>query len=317
MKRILTAIVVAILLALTAVSLAPPTRASTSAPTWTAGDYWVYNVTGFSFGIGSTGSGTYRLDVLGQQSITLASTTYTTYHLKLNVTVTVTQGSTTTTISLPGDIWLRTSDFAPVKQSLSFSFLTSTITETQTNTPPPGRQWPLTPGATWSANYMVESVSALGSIISTTYSNDTASYSVQADTSVTVPAGTFSATPLKEAAPSGSYNLSYWSSTAGGPVREDTVDAFGSTTTSLQLKSYNYQAGGSVGGLFLGLPLLAWIAIIAVIVIVVAALVFLRMRKPRAPQAMMPPQPGAPPMQPGAQPPSGGEQMPPGPPPQP
>lgn len=317
MKRILTAIVVALLMVVTAVSLAPPTRASTSAPTWTAGDYWVYNVTGFSFGIGTSGSGTWRLDMLGQQSITVGSTSYNTYHLKLNVTITVTQGSTTTTISLPGDIWLRTSDFAPVKQSMSLSFLGSTFSETQTNTPPPGRQWPLTPGATWSASYMVTSVSALGSIISTTYRNDTSAYSVQADTSLTVPAGTFTVTPLKESAPDGSYNLSYWSSTAGGPVREDTVDVFGTTTTSLALKSYNYQSGTAVGGLFLGLPLLAWIAIIAVIVIVVAALVFLRMRKPRAPQAMMPPPAGAPPMQPGAQPPAGGEQMPPGPPPQP
>ncbi len=299
------------LFALTAVSVAPPARASTAAPTWTAGDYWVYNVTGFSFGT-SSGSGTQRMDVVGQESVTVGGTAYTAYHLKVNITVTVTTGSTTTTISVPGDEWLRVSDFAPVKSTMSISLFGLTINDVITNTPPPGLQWPLTNGATWTDSYMMTTRSLLGSITTTTFSNNTAAYTVQPDTNVTVPAGTFAVTPLKEAAPDSSYNLTYWSSVAGAPVREDTVDVFGSTTTSLVLKSYNYQASASASGLFLGLPLLAWIAIIAVIVIVVAAVVFLRMRKPRAPQAMPPPQAGAPPAQPAY----GAEQMPP-PPPQP
>lgn len=309
--KLFVVVVVAVLtLSLAAISFVPTVRASTALPTLSTGDYWTYNLTGFNFGIGQSGSGSYKFNVVGTESVTAGGTSYMAYHEKLNVTVTVTQGSTTTTLSIPGDQWLRTSDLATVKESLSISFLGASITETRTNTPPPMIQWPLTSGAAWNDSYMVTAVSVLGSIISTTFSNATSAYSVGTDASITVPAGTFTATPLKQTAPDGSYNVSYWSATVGAPVKEDTVGAFGATGMSLQLSSYSHAAG--VGGLFLGLPILAWIGIVAVVIVVIAAVVVLRLRKPKMPQGMPPAQP---PMQ--GMPPQGPGQVPPAPPPQP
>src|SRR2546428_4767530 len=138
-----------------------------------------------------------------------------TYHAKINETTTYTSGgTTTTTLTLLGDQWYRTTDFAEAKSSLSFSFGTGSFTETQTNDPPPGLRWPLSEGAGWSSTYNATIVFVAGSLTQITVETLFASYSVQADGSVAGPAGAVNATPL----PPGSGvppNRSSWAAAPG------------------------------------------------------------------------------------------------------
>jgi hypothetical protein len=307
-KMRVLAVALALVSALALLAFVAPARASTALPTWSIGDYWVYNLTGFSPFTGAN-SGTWRMDTVGTDSITIGGTTFSAYHLKDNISVTITSGSTTTTITEYGDSWYRTSDLALAKQTrgLSLGGLVENITTT--NSPPPGYQWPLTAGATWSQNYQIKEVIVLGSMTSTTYLNVTGSVTVQSDTNVTVAAGSFSTTPVEQSG-AGSTNTSYWSATAGNVVESESQSPspYGPTSEVLQLKSFNHQANaGGVSGLFLGLLLWEWIGLILVVVVIVAVAVLLVRRRPGMPQ----------PAPPGTEPPTGPTplgQQPPGPP---
>lgn len=295
---------------LVAVAAAPSVSASTAMPTWSAGDYWVYTLNAGTLIPGFNGAATLRYDVVGPDSLNIGGSSVSVWKTKLNVSVAFSSGSISVTLYFNGNAWFRQSDLAPAEQTFTTSYGGSTISLTVSYDPPQAIQWPLAAPAQWNTTTNVTSSVSGGtpSTIQETFEN-----TVQTDTSLTVPAGTFTVTPVKQETGGGlslEYTIYYWSATAGNYVSQRNYYSSNDTPAgSIDLKSYSYGAG--VGASFLGLPILAWIIIVAVIVVAVAAVVLLRRKKPMPP--MMPP--GTPPMQ--GPPPQEPPQMPPGPPPQP
>src|SRR2546427_541114 len=115
-----------------------------------------------------------------------------------------------------------------------------------------------------------------------------ASYSVQADVSVAVPAGTFTATPVTEV--SGLYqNVTFWSAAAGGWVKVGRFGPYGSEQ-HMDLAAYRHQGSGEAASGSFGLPSFAWILVAVVGVLVAGILVaWKRRRRPQIPQVVPPP----------------------------
>ena len=290
LRRAVFALALAIVVSSVTIAFATTARASTDKPVWTAGDFWRYDVTGPPPVPGYPSiTGSFRIDVVGTEPVTVGATSMETYHAKINETTTYTSGgTTTTTLTLLGDQWYRTTDFAEAKSSLSFSFGTGSFTETQTNDPPPGLRWPLSEGAGWSSTYNATIVFVAGSLTQITVETLFASYSVQADVSVAVPAGTFTATPVTEV--SGLYqNVTFWSAAAGGWVKVGRFGPYGSEQ-HMDLAAYRHQGSGEAASGSFGLPSFAWILVAVVGVLVAGILVaWKRRRRPQIPQVVPPP----------------------------
>jgi len=306
-----------IALAAILVGLAPTARAATSLPVWNSGDYWVYTVTGEGGGAGIPGlggSGTMRIDVVGVETVTVGSTSISAYRARMNLTIDADFMGQTVRMYMPGDQWYRVSDLALAKMSVSSSVFGAPFSMTMTVDPPAEIRWPLTAGTTWSTTSTVTTTMNVFGQIQTTTDTATVQHEVEADQSVTVAAGTFTTSPVKETT-SGltGYSLSYWSATAGNWVSQKSYNSLGVEQGGLELTSYKYQGPGLLNINILGLSLLIWLVLIAFVIIAVVAVVLLRRRRPPAampmpPMGPMPPQ--QPPMEPGAPP-----GMPPSPPP--
>lgn len=309
------ALLVTVAVALSTIMVVPAARASTSVPIWASGDYWVYTTSG-SF-VGPTaltfGTGTVRYDVVGAETITVQGSSILAYHTKVNYTW---EATSSVNATLLGDEWFRVSDLAPAKESISTVILSTTYTITILYIPPPQVQWPLTANATWSATTTFNATSNLPGFPGGSFTG-TIDYAVQADTSLTVAAGTFTVTPVKESTTSStSYAMTYWSANAGNAASRRGYSSGGSQVGSWDLKSYSYTgAGGLLDTVFLGLNILIWVLIFVIVVVVIVAMVVLLRRKRAPPMAPMAPgmPPGYPPQMPPQQPP----QTPPGPPPSP
>ena len=273
-------------------AVAAPTRASTALPKWNAGDYWSYDLTANAAPFGSS-SGSWRMDVVGTESLTIGGSMFNAYHVKDNVSMTVTYGSSTATITVKGDSWYRTSDLAEAKQVVAFNFGGASSTTTTTNIPPPSYQWPLSAGASWSQSYEIKTFLDYGSLTATTFANVTKTVTVEADTSITVPAGTFTVNRVTESG-GGNTTTSSWSEKAGNSVARESTSPSALGPESMKLKSYSYGTGsGTVGGLLLGLDstTLAIMIVVAAAVIAVAA-VGMRRRSRRKQQVPPPPATG-------------------------
>jgi len=274
-----SALVIAIALGL--VAAMPPARADMGKPEWSAGDYWVYSVSGVN--LGASGSGTLRMDVIGRDTANVAGVDYESHRVRLQLNV---SGVTFN----GGDAWYRVSDLALVKESYNVTvnipfFGQVTIITTITFNPPLQIRWPATTDSTWSASSSVTVVTQVlpfgpGSntdIVATTYT-------VLAPSTVTVPAGTFETTPLRGSVTGGGYAMAYWSPQAGNSARQQEFDDNNAQVSSQELTAYKYQ-----GGNFLGLPLLVWLLLLLLIVILVIAVAMKRRRQPMAPMPPAPP----------------------------
>ncbi len=313
MNRLVVAVAIAMVLGLSSVAVVPVAAASTAMPTWAAGDFWVYAMTGTGGGttVPSLGSGsTIRYDVVGPDTTTIGGSSIATYHTRVNYSVKIPTFSQN--LYLNGDEWFRQSDLAPAKLSISTSVLGLTATITATYSPPPDIHWPLTAGASWSVTTTISLVADFFGNTNSSTATESVTQTVLADQNITVTAGTFQTTPVKQTiGASGEYTISYWSSTAGNTASQRSYYSNGTQAGSMDLQSYSYGAGGgfSLSTVVAGLPLYAWIAIIVIVVVVIAAVALLRRKKPAPP--MMPPPgamppgpgPGQPPMQPPMQPP--------------
>src|SRR5256885_9813722 len=126
-------------------ALAMPARANMDRPTWSVGNFWVYNVTSGT-GPGQT-SGTLRLDVAGTESAVVNGTSYSTYHL----TASLVEGI----LTIPADIWFSTDTLAIVKISSAFDVVpgnaSTRVSVSISGNPPQTIQWPLTTDATWTS----------------------------------------------------------------------------------------------------------------------------------------------------------------------
>lgn len=274
-------------------------RAAADLPMWAAGDSWAYNVTSLS-NLGVNGTGTFRLDVVGTESVTVGNASYPCYKAHTEMNQTLAYGSTTTTISSTGHEWHRTSDLAIAEKEETLNLGGVSETVTTTYNPAPSLHWPLVSGESWTAAYQVAVVEVAGSITLRTVMNLTSTFRVQPEIRMHVPAGWFNATALQEEGADQSTNVTYWSASAGNFVRLDSIDFAAGSAMTLEMTSSRYQVAtpGSAG--FLGLSVVVW-SVLVVAVVAAVVVVVLRRRASNAGSRPKPP----------TQPPQGGGQAPP------
>src|SRR6266487_2680 len=277
----------------------PSARAETGKPTWQKGDWWAYSLQNISSPSGGTASGTLKMIVAGQANVTVGGVTYPTYDTKdwLNVT----QGSLT--YSIAGDTWFRVSDLSLVQAAFSFSTSTpsgtASVSITITDAPPHTMTWPLTAGATWSSTTTETTVTTITipgypPQTNTVSASVTYQYAVQADAQVSVPKGSFVATPVKQTqAGATSYTMTYSSWDVGNYVKQTTYGGSGSEQSGATLTDYSYAPPSRAGASSAGPVYWPWAALVAAIAVaVVVAVLFWRRRRP-TPQPMPPGEPSA------------------------
>jgi len=271
---------------------AAPARAAMDKPAWAAGDFWVYAYS--SALTGPTITGTLRMDVTGTESVTVNGSSYPTYHVAAVLTIPF--GSLTFT--LPAEIWYSSTTLAIVKivatVNLTFGSVSANSRISISGNPPQIIQWPLSAGATWDSSTTVWAVTtnSTGAVTYTSMPLNT-HFEVQTDASITVPAGTFTTTPIKEtAAGSTSFVINYWSPQAGNSARTESHNSSGQSAGSYNLTSYRYQAGSFFTTVFIGLPVWIWLIVAVLVLAAVTGVVVMRRRKPPAgaPPGSVPPQ---------------------------
>ncbi len=289
LSRRIVAASIAILMVVAFAFLAQPARAATSRPTWASGDFWVYEYRASA--LGTAYSGTLRLDVLGTDSVTLNGTSYSSYHVKGSVSYDFGGAS----VTYRGDLWYSVDTLAIAKISITVN-VTGTIKITIWGNPPQSIHWPLSAGDSWTSDTNVTFKEVFGANTTYLYQPLSTSFSVLADQAITVPAGTFTTTPVKETMTgSTAYNINYWSPQAGNSVRTEGYNGTGGPAGSYNLTSYNYQAGTFFTTVFLGLQVWIWLILLVLVVAAVVGAVLVRRRRP----GVGAPPPGwAPPQQP-------------------
>jgi len=293
-KRVLVASV-AVLMIVAFAFLAQPARAATSRPSWAAGDFWVYSY--HAAAVGTSYVGVLRLDVVGTDSVTLNGSTYPSYRVKGSVSYDFGGAS----VTYRGDLWYTVDSLAIAKISITIN-VTGTIEVTIWGNPPQSIHWPLTTGDSWTSATDITIKEVISGNTTSLYQRLSTTFSVQADQTIMVPAGTFTTTPVKETMTgSTAYNINYWSPQAGNSVRTEGYNGTGGGPSgSYNLTSYNYQAGTFFTTIFVGLPVWIWLLLLVLIVAAVVGVVLVRRRRPGV---------GAPPpgWTPPQQPPSGPE----------
>src|SRR6266849_7800670 len=225
-----------------------PAKASMDRPTWSAGNFWVYNI---SSGSGpATVTGTFRMDVSGTETVTLNGTGYPSYRVASDLKIPLGGGLTFEVFPV---IWFSVDTLAVVKIQAVVPPILNLTTQTTVviaGSPPQTIQWPLTAGATWSSSTVVWTSSM--NATRTTWSHATLSttFTVQSDATITVPAGTFSTT-------------NFWSAQVGNWVRVGSYNRTGQNSQNFNLTSYGYSGGpGFFGSIILGLPAWIWLILL-------------------------------------------------------
>src|SRR5204863_515393 len=142
-----------------------------------------------------------------------------TYHVA--ATLTIPFGSLT--FNLPATIWYSTDTLAIVKivadVNLTFGTVSANSHVSISGNPPQIIQWPLTAGASWDSSTTVWDVTtnSTGAVRYTQMPLAT-HFEVQTDASITVPAGTFTTSPLKETAAGSYFRRSVDGRNFGSPV---------------------------------------------------------------------------------------------------
>ncbi|HKW43761.1 MAG TPA: hypothetical protein VJP06_06200, partial [Thermoplasmata archaeon] len=168
---------IGILFVVALVMMASPASASTSRPTWSAGDYWNY-----AFGArvpGQSYNGSLSLTVLGTESVNLNGTVYSGYHVRGVIGFQFGGG----TFSYQGHAWYNVNTLAVLQISAVINITTS-ITITIWGNPPQDIRWPLTTNDAWRSSTAITVRELYASNGTTTYAYQTLStdFSVLADT---------------------------------------------------------------------------------------------------------------------------------------
>ena len=260
-----TAALVAVLLTATVVLQAPAARAAASAPRWTQGDYWQFV---------NQANDSVRVSVVAKEPVALVAGTYDTWHL--------TQALTSGALTITSDYWVRDADLGIAKA------ITPTLFGTRTDTyDPPMTQaeFPLSAGKEWSKQAYSETF--LGS---TRIATSTLTYTakVEAETDVTVPAGTFHVFVIRTPAPSANpttYTKLYYAESVGYWVKSEAYNTQDVVTSHMDLTAHSYQSGA----------MLTTVIILLVVIAIVAVLLFLWLKrrqavgKPGGPRGPSPP----------------------------
>src|SRR5439155_700740 len=95
-------------------------------------------------------------------------------------------------------------------------------------------------------------------------------FEVKSDATITVPAGTFTTTPIKETnTANATYTMNYWSAQVGNWVRVGDYDSTGRNTDNFNLTSSNYQGGNFFTSIIFGLPVWIWLILLVVILVAI------------------------------------------------
>ena len=87
LRRAVFALALAIVVSSVTIAFATTEGAATDKPTWLAGDFWRYDVTGPPPVPGYPSiTGSFRIDVVGTQTVTVGIASMETYHAKINET---------------------------------------------------------------------------------------------------------------------------------------------------------------------------------------------------------------------------------------
>lgn len=285
------------LLLVAAFAIMPGTaKANMDRPTWAAGNFWVYSFVSGSGGL--TINGTLRLDVSGTETVTLNGTDYPSYHVAADLKIPFGAGFS---YELTPDIWFSTDTLAIVKIRAVVAPIANLTTQTTVviaGSPPQTIHWPLTAGATWTDSTVVWTSSTNATATTWAQAALSTRFEVQSDASISVPAGTFTTTPIKESNTANlSYTMNYWSAQVGNWVRVGDYDSTGRNTDNFNLTSYSYSGGSFFTSILFGLPVWIWLVLLVVIIVAIIGVFAVRRRKPPM-RAMPPPPPQMPPQEP-------------------
>lgn len=248
--------------------------ATQNGPSFNSGNQWAYSTTNLNSGTSTSQA----LTIREESALTLGSTSFTVWHVSLQTVQPIT-GGTLTSFS---DLWVTVDGIRLAKIVTAAAFAGNTTT---TYAPPaPQAVFPLNPGDSWS---IPSQETFHNNLINTTFSI-TSSGIVNAEQSVTVPAGTFTAAVVRSPSSGNPYTLSYYSERAGWFVRVDNYNGAGRLVSIQNLTSTNYSPG------LFGISNTVWlIGLVIALLVIVAAVLILR-RRPRMPYMMQPPSPEGP-----------------------
>jgi len=267
MRRLASFLAVFVLVAGSVVLVPSTARAQGGAANWTIGDYWEYS--GETQLLGTTYAVIVRLKVDHTADLTVGSQTYATY----NCSVALSMSAGSTTIGVTGYINFRTSDLARVRVWYEIPIIGG-WTELTYDPPLMDFAFPLSDNQTWSVTSTERSSSNSGTSTSTVIFD----YSVDGPASITVPAGTFDAFAITEHELFGTPGILDYSDTVGFAVRLNGTVMGITAPGTLELKSYQYQAGSSTI-----IMVILLVLIIVIVVIVVIALLLARSRRKAQP----------------------------------
>ena len=277
----------------------PVVRAAADLPVWSVGDSWTYIGQGFEAPIGS---GTIRYVVVGMDDVPLSEGNVSAYHLEIWA------NQTGANASHVADEWYRVSDLAVVRLRLDRSICPagsvlgcSNSTVTSTLDPLLPLHFPLASGDRWSANTTVATeILDTGSGLADwfNYPGGT-SDRVGVNEQVSVPAGSFAATPLTELFSGNAVILSMsyaaetvrdFSPLVGNAVEVRDYSSSSSTgvpgppSGSMVLVAYVY-AAPTLWAQLLGEPAAPWLVVAAAVVAGSVVAVQWGRRRKRAPPA--------------------------------
>ena len=201
----------------------PPATADVDLPTWSLGDFWEYRVNGTGTSWETTGR--IRFEVVGAGTARVEGVDYPAWRLQTTEDLTMDVGGNIHTLNLTRNTWHRLSDLVLVRQDLSGTdvmppFGTCPARTNVTWDPPREIRWPLAAGAGWTATgWGNSSVDVCPGGLTQSFIRFDAVYTVGVGETVTVPAGTFGATPVRGSDPNGTSETAYWNATIANYVR--------------------------------------------------------------------------------------------------
>ncbi len=302
----LSAILVALAVALAVASFVLDAKPTLDVPAWSVGDAWTYNEEGLATPFPPAGQITYR--IMAMDAVAVGGASIEAYHAEISARFLTNQS-----FYHVADEWYRTSDLAVVRRSVIYptcypvntTFTCNNVTWTSTFDPPLPLRFPITVGESWSAVTAVstERFNVQGApVVWFNYSGGL-NASVGPLGTVSVPAGNFTAMPVTENYSGGAnllsssyvtYTVRDFSEAAGNIVQETDYEpnphgggGLG-VAAVIQLVSFAY-APPWYAIPALGLPLWAWLIVGAAVGITGTVVLLRRRRRRAAPHA--PPEP--------------------------
>jgi hypothetical protein len=247
---------------------APRAAAAQNGPSWTAGDFWAYT---------DGGGSSIRVEVVARENVaTLLGNVYESFHVR--------ESTTSGSVTITTDAWVRAADLGLVKTSFTAFGIT---TNTTWDPPQSEASFPLSVGKTWTVqlNLSIKIGNGNPFTVATTYSAE-----VESEVDVSVPAGTYRSATVNETT-AGAYTKFYYSDQVGYWTKREEYNSNDQKTEERVLVEYRYQSGT------LTLILLIVGGLVAAAV-VIGAIVTVRRRRAMRPPGAHPPPPMEPPQAP-------------------